>query len=358
MKRFFILLAGVVLLTGAPHAPGQMSAAVRAAKPVRDKVQGVTARVETDKESKVLVLVKREGETLFYAPPNMAEGVLATLPINVLRDIEFKIEYDELAVYQAARQRNYLAAARPILQQVKPLLPFVDIIENNAAVPALEASRYLIQAARAFLADDKPESAETASKLYDAAREVLLRLADADWYSGTRIAEYLAIQCLIDQGKFALAEDELEHADDPGFEDDATGLYWLTWANLHFAQQEIRSALDAAVRSAVFDSKNITTFPDALLIQAKCHEEYLDFHRARDVYFEVARLFINTEWGEEAYRRLDYVMASGLTKEGEDANIAKVFFDREEDMDVVVTDFLEKMKQRDAAAEETEAGTE
>ena len=92
--------------------------------------------------------------------------------------------------------------------------------------------------------------------------------------------------------------------------------------------------------SFAFESKDIETFPDALLLSAVCHERLEHMHRARDVYFEVARLFKNTAWGDIARDRLVEVMKDERVLEPEPVNIAKVFFAIDEDMNAVVEEFL------------------
>ena len=65
-----------------------------------------------------------------------------------------------------------------------------------------------------------------------------------------------------------------------------------------------------------------------------------DAYRARDVYYELARLFPGTEWQDLATARLRHIMAAGTTTEKEETSIANVFFGLDEDMNAKARELL------------------
>jgi hypothetical protein len=102
--------------------------------------------------------------------------------------------------------------------------------------------------------------------------------------------------------------------------------------------------MDAAVKSLCFENKDVDTFPDALLISARCYEEMQEWYRARDVYYEVGRLFPKTDWADAAVSRLDFIMKKELTKDKEKLPIENVFFRFHEDMNKLALELLDKSK--------------
>ena len=81
------------------------------------------------------------------------------------------------------------------------------------------------------------------------------------------------------------------------------------------AAGEYREAIDAAARSLAFDNKNPDTFGPALMLYARACEQAQDWHRARDVYLEVSRLFRGTDHGDLASQRLGFIMKERAASE-------------------------------------------
>ncbi len=275
--------------------------------------------------------------------------MLASIPLSSIQEIEFALGYDPAAVFRAVRSRQYVRGAELITAGLRPLLPYMDIAPNNAVLPLFEASDYLLKQAVILSREGKQEEA---ASIFRRALVQFRVLASLKWFERASRSELLMIQCMLQLGETDKAGEVLDQATVPDESDSEAGLYWLTQARLRYDTQRLHEALDAAVKSSVYESKDINTFPDALLLTARCYEDMLDFHRARDVYFEVARLFMNTPWGDFARARLDFVMTSGLTKEAEEANITKLFFETEEDMDKLAMDFLDRTRQPAADAGE------
>ncbi len=85
-------------------------------------------------------------------------------------------------------------------------------------------------------------------------------------------------------------------------------------------------------------------FPAALLLSADCYAALGEYHRARDVYYEVAMLFPNTDWGEDALEGLRRVMEGKKTAEKEQTALEDVFFNVTEDMNALAEELLKKKK--------------
>jgi len=241
-------------------------------------------------------------------------------------------EYDDTSLRKALRKQEWQEAANILLPVIDPVLPYLDLKENNAVSLALDAGEYLMKAAavksKGYLTK---EARELGREQYLEACRILKAVSKAEWFSGAEPAQLRSILCLIFLGETDKAEKELEETREPDRWDAAYGLYWMAKAHLHFAGGRFRSAIDDVVQSLIFETKNIDTFPDALLLSARCYEEMLEWHRARDVYYEVVKLFSGTYWQDFAVNRLEYIMAEGLTKSGEVTQVEYVFFGIDEE---------------------------
>ena len=98
--------------------------------------------------------------------------------------------------------------------------------------------------------------------------------------------------------------------------------------------------MDAALQSICFTNKDVTTFPDALLRSARGYEEQNEPYRARDVYYEVAKLFPRTDWSAAAIGRLKDIMNRGLTTAKETSATGNAFFKTSDDMNKLVAQLL------------------
>ena len=127
---------------------------------------------------------------------------------------------------------------------------------------------------------------------------------------------------------------------EPNPDDDAYGAYNLAYAYLGYLREETLGAMENVVESIAFETKDVDTFPDALMLSARCYELQNSWHRARDVYYEVACLFRNTHWHDLAMDRLRFIVSEGLTTAKEQAQVSNVFFGVEEDMDKKVNELL------------------
>ncbi len=234
-----------------------------------------------------------------------------------------------------------------ILKAIAPVMPFMDFPSNNAAQPAMEAAGYLYKAG--VVAQQADEQTRKAYDFYAKSLNIFRKLGALPWFEGVEPAQLRAVQCLAMMGKAddaAQLLNKLPVCEDS--EDEYYGLYWLVQANVFYRQNDCLEALEAVVKSLLFRTKDMNTFPDALLLSAHCYYELNEMFQARDVYYEVARLFENTDWGMIARQRLELIMKNGLTEGREMANYWKTFIDVKEDMNQIVAAYLAEAAQRGA----------
>ena len=148
----------------------------------------------------------------------------------------------------------------------------------------------------------------------------------------------------IDAEKAKTATRRIEEMEEPTPGDDSYGHYWLLKGEIAHLGGDVTNAMDAAVKSLCFENKDVETFPDALMLSADCYEQLGNFYRARDVYFEVAKLFPGTDWAEDAITRLEAVMASGKTSKKEASTAESTFFGLEEDMNALAEALIKERK--------------
>jgi tetratricopeptide (TPR) repeat protein len=312
-------------------------------------------RIWRDKENLEVTLVGRTEDDIVVAGgvPNAPGGRIACAAI--LR-AQFELEYDRYEVAKAVRLNDWPAAVRLLLPVVKPVLPYLAMPENNAAELALELGTYMMRAAArtARTAGEDATRRDLAQKQYEAAYEILKDCARAQWSSVGQVGVLKGCRCLLAMNKVKTAQFHVNQMTEPMPGDAAFGHYWLIRGELEFRAGRHREAMDAVLKSVCFENKDVETFPDALLLSARCYEELLDPYRARDVYYEVARLFPRTDWSAAALERLKLIMANGLTREKEKSAIENVFFKTSDDMNKLVEQLLKDAEKPPVAAEEEE----
>ena len=300
-----------------------------------------------DRENTV-TLAGRTDVDLFYSPPNVPEGVYASIPLANLQQVQLDYKLDQAALDKAVLARRWREAAGLTLRALEPVLPYVDLPGNEAAEVLALANGYLLNAA-AVARQGGPEAAKSAPSLLAMVVRLSDRLQGATWFYGAEAARLHAVQALASLGQLEAAGKRMEDAAIPEPGDGDFGLYWMTKALLAEAAGEHREAIDAAARSLAFDNKNPDTFGPALMLYARACEQAQDWYRARDVYLEVSRLFRGTDHGDLASQRLGFIMKEGLTAEKEAANVAKLFFGSEEDMDALARSWLDELAKQSNA---------
>ncbi len=321
---------------------------------------GLRTMVTLDVATREVFLLGRSGGDILYRTPTSPPGVSATMKPDAVQRAEFDITVDDNAVFAFARKRQWLQAAQKILSVVQPTLPFLDLPDNNATDWAIKAGVYLRKAAQTA-AQGSPAERETAPRLFASAYAVLNAAGRAEWHFYGESARMRAILCLIDLGRLDEAEKELARVREPDKGDATYGVYHLARGELLFARKKYVEAMDAAIQSLIYETKDIESFPDALILSARCYEELNEMHRTRDIYYEVARLFRGTDWGDRSRARLRRIMRDDLAAEAEETDIAAVFFGSAEDMKEVIEKFLagsEGVKDIDVDAPATEPGAE
>lgn len=342
--------ACAVLLAAGPWSQAVLAQAPAAA-PAAEKPAVVQADLTIDNNLKEVDLVGRQDKTLFYRPRGGPEGASMALKLETVTDGEFTLQYDRQPIARALFAERWAEAASLLLPIVTPLLPYLDINENNGVPLAMDASLALLKAAKAMppAADDASKARITA--LYRRAYSMFKAIGKASWTPDAEIASLRAVECLTAIGDIRQAEEELEAARAPEPGDESYGLYWLVKASIQYTKKQTREAMDSAVKSVVFDNKNIETFPDALFMTARCYEDLLEWYRARDVYYEIVRLFPGTGHATTGRDKLKTLLEKGLTKDKESSPIESVFFGLDEDVNEKVRTLL---KSEDKPAEETD----
>jgi hypothetical protein len=294
-----------------------------------------------DKENAVLLAGRTDTE-LFYSPPNVPEGVYASIPLGGIQNVRLEFVLDEAGLNRAVAARRWREAAAILIKAIEPALPYVDLPGNDVAEAAGTASGYLLNAVAAL-----PGDAATVKAQSEPLLKMVVRLSDAvqraEWFYGAEAARLRAVQALTRLNQIEDADQLMEDAAVPEPGDGDFGLFWLAKATLAQAKGQSLESADAAARSLAFDNKNPETFGPALMLSARGFEERKEWHRARDAYFEISRLFRETDHGDIARERLDFIMKEGLTRDKEPPNLAKLFFGTEEDMDALAQSWLETL---------------
>lgn len=303
----------------------------------------LTVRIWRDKESLEVSLVGRNDDEVAVA------GGVPNAPGNrieyaKIQRAHFEIEYDRYKVAKAIRENDWSTAVTTLLPAVKPMLPYLAIPENNAAELAMDVGTYMMRAAArtARTAGDDLGKQALATNQYEAAYKILQDCSRAQWSSVGQVGMLKGCRCLLAMGKVKTAQFFVNQMTEPMPGDAALGHYWLIRAELDWRAKKYHEAMDAVLKSVCFESKDVETFPDALLLSARCYEELLDPYRARDVYYEVARIFPRTDWSAVAIERLKPIMDKGLTREKEKSAIENVFFKTADDMNKLADQLLKE----------------
>jgi hypothetical protein len=319
------------------------------------RADGLDARIEVGKQRhRVVLLGRREGMVLFrYADSDSA--AVAALDPGDIRKVRIRIEYDRDAYSKARRAKDWALAGAILAKALAPALQFVDIRENNVVSPAIRAATCFMRAAAVQTKGSwLPAERKAGEREYRLANALLQAAMKAEWSSRSDTASLMSAICLVAMSKLDQAQAVMETQSVPDSSDDEYGLYRLAQAHILVANEKYNEALAEAVDGLAFETKDIDTFPDSLLLSAHCYEKIGDWYRARDVYYEVARLFGGTHWDVAARNRLQVIMAEGHTAEDETVAAENVFFGIEEDINAKVNALLNPEKDRTTTEKENE----
>jgi hypothetical protein len=359
MNATFAIRTGLTLLTalGAGLAPVPIhaqNAPPRGRRPSSSQtLRPVSAYVGIKEQQHTVTFVDRTREGVVLVLGSSPHGTRQTVGLSQIESVYFdlsKIPPGEL--HQAVRGQQWVQVVRLLSPVLGPTLPYLDLANNNAVEPALMMGDAMMRAAKQNWAAAQTEKARAAAaEQYKKAYTVLRYVGRAEWSSAGQVAELKSLQCLMALDRKKTARKLFEEANEPVPGDRVYGLYWLIKAHLDVDREDFRAAMDAAVKSVAFENKDIDTFPDALMVTARCYEEFQSWYRARDVYYEIARIFPKTDWARTARRRLRFIVAQEHTKEEEKSEFQNVFFGRKEDVNKLVQELLEKPEDDEPVAE-------
>lgn len=308
---------------------------------------GVRLWTDEDKILNVVLLGRTEDEVVYAKPdsPGKLEGVQ---PVGKVRRAAFESNLDVDAYVEARRLRDDAALCRILAAAWSPAYAYLDLPGNNAVEPvSMLASTMMTVAGKTLRTARTEEAKARADRQYESASTVLVSLAAAqNWSPEGAIAAIKYCQCLLARGKVKTAAYHMSEMEEPMPGDAAYGYYWLVKGLLAETQHDPREALRAAVLAVDFDSKNGEAFPAALLLSARSYEELEEWYRARDIYFEVAKLFQNTDFGDDALARLQFIMETQKTEKPEaDQTVENAFFGISEDMNGLCRELLNSKKE-------------
>lgn len=284
-------------------------------------------------------LLGRDGDAVQYRLPNAPAGVQVTVPLRDVLEARFVLEPHGEELGRLLEQHRTAEAGRLLYLRIRPFIPFLDLPYNNAADTALQAANLLMRTGRA-----PGLEARQARPFFEMAEGIYRVLARADWYPWAASADVRVAQTQLALAGVDAARRHMDQMATPVPGDGMFGLYWLVRAEMAREEADYGAAIEAAVQSVAFESKDIQSFPDALLLTAELYETLGEYHRARDVFYEMARLFVGTAWQERADTGLRRIMDTGLTDVEEERDVADLFFAlNEEDINELAREYLESL---------------
>ena len=301
-----------------------------------------------DKILDAVLLGRTEDEVVYAKPdsPGKLEGLVAVADV---RRSAFDISLDIEAFVEARRNRDDPAICRILANAYGPTFPFLDLPENNAVEQVAQLATTMMMVAGKTLRTANTEEAKArAIRQYESASEVLVSLSEAkNWSPEGGIAVIKFCQCLLARGKVKTAAYHIGELEEPMPGDAAYGYYWLVRGLLAEANDDPREALHAAVLSVDFETKNGESFPAALMLCARSYEELEEWYRARDIYYEVAKLFQNTDFEDDALGRLRFILDNHKTDAPEaDQTVENAFFGLAEDMNKLSRELLKQKESK------------
>ena len=343
IKRTAILIVCCAACSVFGAKPTMIKALSRTNSKTPVKTRLMIRKSETETSSSRMTLMGRDGDILLVQDTRAGSGLTRLNKAQIVQ-CEFDIEYDRSAVATALRKHDWAAAVRILSPVVRLVLPYLDITDNDGLEPAMDLGTYMMASADREMrtSSGKESGRELAFKQYNAAYKLFTLAAKANWTPIGEVAHLKGCRALIAQGKESQATEILEEITSPYPDDAAYGHYWLVQAELFNSAGKTREALDAVVKSVVFANKDVETFPAALLLSADCYVKLDQHHRARDLYYEVAILFVGTDWAADALIGLAAVMESKKTVEEEKSPIENVFFNIADDMNKLSEELLKE----------------
>lgn len=308
--------------------------------------EGTEDREGVRPKSQSVVLVGRDTSALL-TQPEQGTVLPGRIPLSTVVAVDFDIDYDRFEVSKAMAGGEWAKAVIILRKAYTPFSIYLDVPDNNVLEGSYDLGVTMMKSARALMRKATTDAErDAAMKQYAAASAVFSDCAKAKWSSFGPLSLLRSCRCLlaIDVENARRAARIVNALEEPDPGDDIYGHYWLVKAELAKLAGNTTNELDAAVKSLAFENKDVETFPDALMLSAECYEKIGNFYRARDVYFEVAKLFPRTDWSTDAIAALTRIMESGATAKKEDATAESTFFGLEEDMNALAEDLIAASK--------------
>ena len=228
----------------------------------------IPAVLHHDKNTLDVELVGRDGDKILYREPGGPKEASLSVRMNQVTSLDFNIRFEDDTFRRALTARNWNTVAVTLWPIVTPLMPYIGVKNNNAAGYAYTLGSAMVKVADAFR---KTRTDDKASRLYLEADKMLNSLAGLDWFEDAESARLKAVLCQVAVTNYPQAEIQLKAAREPEVGDATWGLYWYTQAVLKNARGESREAMNALVRSLVFENKDIDVFPDALMLSGRLY---------------------------------------------------------------------------------------
>jgi tetratricopeptide (TPR) repeat protein len=264
---------------------------------------------------------------------------------------EFELEYDRLAVATAVQNSDWASAVRIMTPVIRPAVAYLDIPDNNGFDLSMDLAMFMVNsAAREMRVASDSNTVSRAYRQYEAAYSIFKNAGRSDWNPYGRVAVLKGCRALIKQNKIEEAITDYETVDEPEPDDVSYGNYWLVRGEIHFVKGKIREALEAACKSVVLANKDVETFPDALMLSAVCYQKLGRFHRARDIFYEVAVIFTGTDWATDALVELTKIMDAKQTLDKEKAPLENVFFNVTEDINKLAEELIKARAKKEEPA--------
>ena len=318
---------------------------VRGANPAAPQPLTAQIRLEKVKLRPTVLLMGRTADGRMVCRDLKPPGTVWRLKPAEVSRIRFDFKYDRALVAKLRRSGRWTQAAMVMGKAVIPALPSLDIPHNNGIGLAMRTGNYLTRGGDLKSGFSlAPAARKAGAAEFKYALAIFQKVAAAEWSERAAEAQMRACMCLVFLGRTEEAEETFEAIAEPEVDGDEYGVYQLAraycWAAKAKAREaadekraaEWRLAVEAAVHSSDFASKDINTFPSALLLTAQCYEELGDWYRARDVYYGLAKLFARTPWGVVARRGLRRILDDGKTAKDEAVASRDVFFGIDEDL--------------------------
>lgn len=311
--------------------------------PIKAKLLITDGKAEETRLNREVNLLGRTPNAVLAQGTSAGSPPAALIEKSQILRCTFAPVFDRAEMVKALNANDWAAAVRILLPALRPILPYLDLPNNDAFDLVMDLGSYMTTSANAELRAATDDTArERAMSQYDLAYDIYRNAWRADWTPQAQIAILKGCLVKLAQNKNRDAANSLARIVAPSTDEPTYGHYWLVRGELLRRGGKTREAIEAVVKSIVFANKDVETFPASLLLSADCYTELGELHRARDVYYEIATLFPDTDWAEDALKGLRQVMANDTTRNAEESALEDVFFNVTEDTNELADELLKQ----------------